>query len=95
MFLLSVGIVVINILKTYYCTVLGATISKDLRQRMFSHIQILSLNFINDRRPGELMNRIVFDTGKIREFIGANLSVICLRSVLFLPVTLFLWCYSM
>lgn len=68
-FLLSVGIVVINILKTYYCTVLGATISKDLRQRMFSHIQILSLNFINDRRPGELMNRIVFDTGKIREFM--------------------------
>ncbi len=94
MFLLSVGIVVINILKTYYCTVLGATISKDLRQRMFSHIQILSLNFINDRRPGELMNRIVL----IRErFVNlwSELSVICLRSVLFLPVTLFLWCYSM
>ena len=80
MFLLSVGIVVINILKTYYCTVLGATISKDLRQRMFSHIQILSLNFINDRRPGELMNRIVFDTGKIREFMErtfCNMFTVC------------------
>lgn len=84
----------INILKTYYCTVLGATISKDLRQRMFSHIQILSLNFINDRRPGELMNRIVFDTGKIREFMErtfCNMFTVCF----ILPVTLFLWCYSM
>lgn len=80
MFALSVGIVVINILKTYYCTVLGATISKDLRQKLFAHIQILSLNFINDRRPGELMNRIVFDTRKIREFMErtfCNMFTVC------------------
>ena len=52
MFMLSVGIVVINVLKSYYCTVLGATISKDLREKLFEKIQILSLGFINDRRPG-------------------------------------------
>ena len=80
MFLLSAGIVVINVLKSYYCTVLGATIAKDLRQELFGKVQILSLSFINDRRPGELMNRIAFDTGKIREFMErtfCNMFTVC------------------
>ena len=80
MFLLSAGIVVINVLKSYYCTVLGATISKDLRRELFEKVQILSLNFINDRRPGELMNRIAFDTGKIRDFMQrtfCNMFTVC------------------
>lgn len=80
MFALSIGIVVINILKSYYCTVLGARIAKDLREKLFAKIQILSLSFINDRRPGELMNRIVSDTGKIREFMEktfCNMFTVC------------------
>lgn len=80
MFGLSIGIVVINILKSYYCTVLGARIAKDLREQLFAKIQILSLSFINDRRPGELMNRIVSDTGKIREFMEktfCNMFTVC------------------
>lgn len=80
MFALSIGIVIINILKSYYCTVLGARIAKDLREKLFAKIQILSLSFINDRRPGELMNRIVSDTGKIREFMEktfCNMFTVC------------------
>ena len=80
MFALSVGIVIINILKSYFCTVLGARIAKDLREKLFAKIQILSLSFINDRRPGELMNRIVHDTGKIREFMEktfCNMFTVC------------------
>lgn len=80
MFALSVGIVVINILKSYYCTVLGATISKDLREKLFAKIQILSLNFINDRRPGELMNRMIYDTRKICDFMErtfCNMFTVC------------------
>lgn len=80
MFLLSVGIVVINILKSYYCTVLGAKISKDLRENLFAKVQILALGFINDRRPGELMNRISFDTQRIREFMErtfCNMFTVC------------------
>ncbi len=80
MFILSIGIVIINILKSYYCTVLGAKIAKDLREKLFAKIQILSLSFINDRRPGELMNRIVSDTGKIREFMQdtfCNMFTVC------------------
>lgn len=80
MFLLSIGIVIINISKTYLCTVLGAKIAKDLREQLFAKIQILSLGYINDRRPGELMNRIVSDTGVIREFMQdtfCNMFTVC------------------
>lgn len=69
MFLLGAGIVIINVLKSYYCTLLGARIAKDLREQLFHKIQTLSLQFINDRRPGELMNRVVSDTGGIRDFM--------------------------
>ena len=69
MFLLGAGIVVINVLKSYFCTLLGARIAKDLRKSLFEKIQSLSLQFINDRRPGELMNRVVNDTSSIREFM--------------------------
>ncbi len=80
MFALSVGIVIVNILKSYYCTVLGAKIAKDLREKLFVKIQMLSVAFINERRPGELMNRIMFDTGKIREFMEktfCNMFTVC------------------
>ncbi len=80
MFFLSVGIVIINVLKSYYCTALGAKITKDLREKLFARIQILSLSFINDRRPGELMNRIVYDTGRIQEFMQrtfCNMFTVC------------------
>ncbi len=69
MFLLGAGIVIINVLKSYFCTLLGARIAKDMREKLFNKIQTLSLQFINDRRPGELMNRVVSDTGSIREFM--------------------------
>lgn len=69
MFGLSIGIVIVNISKSFLCSKLGSTISMDLRKKLYAKIQILSLSFINDRRPGELMNRIINDTGRIREFM--------------------------
>ena len=69
LFVLGAGIVVINVAKTYYCTRLGARIAKDIREKLFDHLQKLPLQFVNDRRPGELMNRVVNDTGNIRMFM--------------------------
>lgn len=70
MFLMSVGIVVINAAKSFLSSRLGALMSEDQRKKLFERIQLLSLSFINDRSPGELMNRVVRDTARIREFMG-------------------------
>lgn len=80
-FILSIGMIIINISKSYLCSKLGSTISRDLRAKLYHKIQVLSLSFINDRRPGELMNRIVRDTARVKEFmedIFCNLFTVCI-----------------
>lgn len=64
--LLSIGI---TIVKNLYCTSLGATISVDLRQKMFYKLQQLSLAYIQSRKPGDLMQRISSDSVQIRRFM--------------------------
>ncbi|MCR4641771.1 MAG: ABC transporter ATP-binding protein/permease [Lachnospiraceae bacterium] len=85
MFSLSVGIVIVNILKSNASAKLGAKISADLRSKLFRKYQELPISFINDRRPGELLNRITGDTMYIRMFME---DVFCnLFAVLFI----FIW----
>lgn len=40
-----------------------------LRAKLYYKIQVLSLSFINNRKPGELMNRVSRDTKQIRIFM--------------------------
>ena len=85
MFSLSAAIVIINILKSNESAKLGAKISADLRVELFYKYLRLPLSFINDRRPGELLNRITEDTRFIREFME---DVFCnLFAILFI----FIW----
>ncbi|MCR5431861.1 MAG: ABC transporter ATP-binding protein/permease [Lachnospiraceae bacterium] len=69
MFALSLGIVFVNVAKSYYSTKLGARMSHDLRGELFDKLQATPLSYINDRRPGELLNRVISDTRVIREFM--------------------------
>lgn len=48
---------------------LGTRISRDLRARTFYKINGLSMSFINSRQSGELMNRVVEDAARVREFM--------------------------
>ncbi len=70
MFAMSIGIVFVNAGKSYMCSKLGAYIGEDQREKLFSKIQNLSLSFITDRSPGELMNRIIYDTARIKDFFA-------------------------
>lgn len=70
MFVMSAGIVFINAGKSFLCAKLGAHVGEDLREQLFTKIQQLSLSFIGDRSPGELMNRILHDTARIKDFFA-------------------------
>ncbi|MCH5273077.1 MAG: ABC transporter ATP-binding protein [Lachnospiraceae bacterium] len=90
MFLLGIGIAAVNIGKSYYCAKLGSTLAKDLRSKLYSKIQILSLSFIHEKRPGELMNRLMQDTGRIRFFmedVFCNLFTVC---IIFISVVVYM-----
>lgn len=83
MLVTSVGIVVINAEKSYLCSKLGAYIGEDQRKKLFVKIQKLSLSFIADRSPGELMNRIVRDTARIKDFFSDVFCNLFTISILF------------
>lgn len=68
-FVLLVVRVLLHIFRYWNCAKLGAQISMSLRKKLYHKIQILSLSFINNRRPGELMNRVAHDTAQIRRFM--------------------------
>ena len=48
---------------------LGSRMSMDLRRRLFTKIEELSLSFQDSRKPGDLMNRVTGDTREIRDFM--------------------------
>ena len=65
-----VGLMIVpSVMRTYYINSLGTRISRDLRSRVFEKINALSLSFIDSRQAGELMNRVVEDSGKVRQFL--------------------------
>ena len=45
-------------------------IEYDLKNEIYHHYQILSLNFYKSNRTGDLMNRISEDVGKVRMYVG-------------------------
>ncbi|MBO4750288.1 MAG: ABC transporter ATP-binding protein [Lachnospiraceae bacterium] len=67
-FALLIGAILLSVWKNLACIKLGSALSMSLREKLYVKIQILSLSFINKRKPGELMNRVSRDTGRIREF---------------------------
>lgn len=67
-FAFLIGAILLEVWKNLACIKLGSALSMSLREKLYVKIQILSLSFINKRKPGELMNRVSRDTGRIREF---------------------------
>ncbi|TDQ29207.1 ABC transporter ATP-binding protein [Zeaxanthinibacter enoshimensis] len=45
-------------------------IEYDLKNEVFDHYQLLSLNFYKQNRTGDLMNRISEDVGQVRQYAG-------------------------
>ncbi len=45
-------------------------IEYDLKNEVFDHYQLLSLNFYKKNRTGDLMNRISEDVGQVRQYAG-------------------------
>mgnify|MGYP001026851625 FL=1 len=68
-FVLTVGGMICWLYRYWLCVKLGAFLSMSLRAKLYYKIQVLSLSFINNRKPGELMNRVSRDTKQIRIFM--------------------------
>ena len=69
MLMLTAILITVNIVKNWLCVSLGSLLSMDLRRKLYYKIQVLSMSFINKRKPGDLMNRVSRDTAQIRRFM--------------------------
>ena len=69
MLMLTAVLITVNIVKNWLCVSLGSLLSMDLRKKLYYKIQVLSMSFINKRKPGDLMNRVSRDTAQIRRFM--------------------------
>lgn len=64
------AIIMASITVRFYLTSkLGADLSSALRVRLFKKVQDLSLSFLDKRKAGELLTRILYDTDEVRRFI--------------------------
>jgi len=61
--------ILLAVYRYWQCVQLGTSLSMTMRQKLYYKIQVLSLSFINNRKPGELMNRVSRDTNVIRTFM--------------------------
>lgn len=59
--------------KTFVMATVSEQISFDLRNRIFEHLQQLSLEFFGGRRTGDLISRVSSDTERICDFLSINL----------------------
>ncbi|MBD5552285.1 MAG: ABC transporter ATP-binding protein [Lachnospiraceae bacterium] len=68
-FTLMIARILLIVYRYWNCVLLGASLSMTLRSKLYYKIQSLSLSFINNRKPGELLNRVSRDTSQIRNFM--------------------------
>ncbi len=85
----------LGVFRQWNCVKLGSMISMSLRKKLYTKIQVLSLSFINNRRPGELMNRVSRDTAQIRQFMeevfGAMFSTLLTMIVSLVMMLIISW----
>jgi ATP-binding cassette subfamily B protein len=77
----------IGVLRSYLNTVVSQHIMYDLKLRMFTRLQSLSLRFYTEARTGELMSRLTSDISGIETIISGTLVTIS-QNVFILVATL-------
>ncbi len=79
-FAVYLGAILIGLLifyfKAFFCGKLGVTIVHQLRKRLSEHLQKMSLSNFNTRSTGEIVERVMGDTARVRRFFnGAFCSI--------------------
>src|SRR3989440_11783002 len=77
---LMIGIAVVQTLigvgQTYLTTVVGQRVMQDLRNRLYEHLQSMSLRFFTATRTGEIQSRLQNDVGGVQSVVTNTASSI-------------------
>jgi ATP-binding cassette subfamily B protein len=73
----------IGILQTYETTMVGQHVMRDLRDRLYSHLETLSLAFFTGTKTGEIQSRLANDVGGVQTVVTTTASTILANVVIF------------
>jgi ATP-binding cassette subfamily B protein len=73
----------IGILQTYETTRVGQQVMRDLRDRLYAHLQTLSLAFFTSTKTGEIQSRLANDVGGVQTVVTSTASTILANVVIF------------
>ena len=60
----------LSFIRAYVMHVLGEKIILDLRKKVYSHLQTLSISYFDNHQTGEIMSRVTNDTEVVEEFVN-------------------------
>ena len=71
----------IGVFQTYFTTVVGQRVMQDLRNRLYDHLQSMSLRFFTATRTGELQSRLQNDVGGVQNVVTNTASSVLSNTV--------------
>ena len=74
----------LGILQTYLTNQVGQNVMRDLRDRLYRHLQRQPLSFFTDTRTGEIQSRVSNDVGGVQTVVTNTVSNTIANSVIFL-----------
>lgn len=82
------GITVLNgglgVVQTLFTNRIGQQVMRDLRDRLYTHLQMLPLSFFTNTRTGEIQSRVANDVGSIQNVVTSTVSNVLSNSVVFI-----------
>jgi ATP-binding cassette, subfamily B, bacterial len=73
----------IGILQTYETTRVGQLVMRDLRNRLYAHLETLPLAFFTNTKTGEIQSRLANDVGGVQTVVSSTASTILANVVTF------------
>ena len=73
----------LGIVQTWATNIVGQRVMRDLRDRLYTHLQSLSLGFFTGARTGEIQSRIANDVGGIQNVVTNTMSSVLSNIVIF------------
>jgi ATP-binding cassette subfamily B protein len=83
MLVITIGSTLLGVAQTVVTNRLGQDVLRDLRDRLYAHLQHLSVSFYTSSRTGDLQSRITNDVGGVQAAVTTTLSNILSNAVTF------------
>lgn len=84
----------LGIVQTFYTNEVGQRVMRDLRNRLYQHLQGLSLSFFTDTRTGEIQSRVANDVGGVQNVVTSTVSNVLSNSVIFISTLIAMFILS-